>query len=62
MAKAHCWDDSEKAVHLVAALEGSATGLLHGVSGGQMDDFGFMVERMRGRYDPVDLRHFSQSA
>ena len=53
VAKAHCWDDPEKAVHLVAALEGSSTSLLHGVTGGQMDNFGFLVERLRGRYDPV---------
>ena len=53
VAKAHCWDDPEKAVHLVAALEGSATGLLQGVSGPQMDNYEFLVVRLRGRYDPV---------
>ena len=53
VAKAHNWDNSEKAVHLVAALEGSATGLLHGVTGNQMDNYEFLVERLRGRYDAV---------
>jgi len=37
----------------VAALEGSATGLLHGVTMLQMDNYDFMVERLRNRYDPV---------
>ena len=53
VAGAHGWDNSEKAVHLVAALEGSATGLLHGVTMVQMDNYDFLVERLRNRYDPV---------
>ena len=53
VARAHGWDNSEKAVHLVAALEGSATGLLHGVTMVQMDNYDFLVERLRNRYDPV---------
>ena len=53
VARAHGWDNSEKAVHLVAALEGSATGLLHGVTMVQMDNYDFLVERLKNRYDPV---------
>jgi len=53
VARSHGWDNSEKAVHLVAALEGSATGLLHGVTMVQMDNYDFLVERLRNRYDPV---------
>jgi len=37
----------------VAALEGQATGVLHGVTPGQMDNYEFLIERLRGRYDPV---------
>ena len=53
VAKSHDWDSSERAVHLVAALEGQATGVLHGVTPGQMDNYEFLIERLRGRYDPV---------
>ena len=53
MAGAHGWDSSEKAVHLVAALEGSATGLLHGVTMTQMDSYDFLVDRLKNRYDQV---------
>ena len=53
VAGAHGWDSPEKAVHLVAALEGSATGLLHGVTMTQMDSYDFLVDRLRNRYDPV---------
>jgi len=53
VARSHDWDNSEKAVHLVAALEGQATGVLHGVNPGQMDNYEFLIKRLRGRYDPV---------
>ena len=53
VAGAHGWNSSEKAVHLVAALEGSATGLLHGVTMTQMNNYDFLVDRLRNRYDPV---------
>ena len=43
ISRANKWDDKDKAIRVVAALEGPAANLLAGMTPAQMDDFGCLI-------------------
>ena len=54
IAKSAEWDETEKAVQVMAALEGNATNLLQGLSLSQLGSYEGLITRLKNRYDPPD--------
>ena len=48
------WNNVEKTVRLIAALEDDATDILDGLLEPQLVNFGELIARLKGRYDPPD--------
>jgi len=57
IAKANDWDDGEKALNIIASLDGSAANLLIGMSDANLDNYSALVDRLKTRFDPPKREH-----
>ena len=53
ISKYNHWDEEDKSLMLVTALEGQAANIVIGMSDAQLDNFGYMLDKLRERFDPA---------
>lgn len=52
-ASGNRWNDCEKAMYLLASLEGTPAMLMVGLSDSQLSNFSVLIEKLKARYDPA---------
>lgn len=52
-ASGNGWNDGEKAMYLLASLEGTPAMLMVGLSDSQLSNFSVLIEKLKARYDPA---------
>jgi hypothetical protein len=46
------WNNAEKALRLISSLEGQAAGLIVGLSDAQLNNYAFIIDKLKKRYEP----------